>query len=310
MLLLTTHQLTYHYGRQAAVSELDLAVPEGAIFGFIGPNGAGKSTTIKLLLGLLRPAGGRVTIFGRSLHEARQPVLYRIGSLIEAPSLYENLTAREHLRWLDHLFHQGSRRIDEVLELVDLHDAAEKQVKQFSMGMKQRLGIALALFHDPDLLVLDEPVNGLDPAGIQDMRRLFQRLKAAGKTLLISSHILAEVEKTATHVGIIQHGRLRFQGRVEELRASFRPHFRLRTSDDRQALTHLRAEGWACRLEADAGVEVAVDEGPDFHRLISTLLATGLELYLAEARRGTLEDLFLEMTRSGDTEPLATPVAG
>ena len=196
-----------------------------------------------------------------------------------------------------------------MLELVDLTGAADKKVKRFSMGMKQRLGIALALFHDPDLLVLDEPVNGLDPAGIQDMRRLFQRLRAAGKTLLISSHILAEVEKTATHLGIIQHGRLRFQGGVEDLRASFRPHTRLRTSDDRRALAHLRARGWTCRWEADTGVEVAVDEGPAFHRLLRTLLEVGLELHAVEARRSTLEDLFLEMTRSQAQEPSLPPVA-
>lgn len=303
---ITTQRLSYRYQRELVVRQLNLEVPAGAIYGFLGPNGAGKSTTIKLLLGLLKPSSGDIAIFGQPLHRHRRSILQRVGALIEAPSLYGQLSARDNLRAMDRLFHKGDRRIEEVLHLVDLQEAAEKKVKRFSMGMKQRLGIAMALFHDPDLLMLDEPVNGLDPAGIQEMRRLFNRLRDAGKTLLISSHILAEVEKIATHVGIIHQGKLRFQGTIEDLQASFRPGFRLRTSNNQSASSILQAKGWPAQQLEEGYLKIDIVEGPEFHRLLSCLIESGLEVYAAEKERHSLEERFFQLTKATSQPDLET----
>lgn len=304
MKIVETRELSYSYGRQAAVRDLELEVPAGAIYGFLGPNGAGKSTTIKIILGLLRPAAGEASLFGRPLAFHRRELLDRVGALIEAPSLYGHLTARENLRWLRHIFRFDERRIDETLHLVGLAEAADKKVSHFSMGMKQRMGIAMALVHDPDLLILDEPVNGLDPNGIQAMRRLFLQLRDAGKTLLISSHILAEVEKVATHVGIIQNGALRFQGPVEELRLATRPRMWLQTSNDVRAAEVIRQWDPAVIVTENSGLETSIGEGPGFHRLLKTLIDAGVEIYRIEHRQNSLEDLFFELTDEEEPQPL------
>ncbi len=297
MNIIETRSLSYAYGRQLAVRNLNLQVPKGSIYGFLGPNGAGKSTTIKILLGLLRPAAGEAFLFEQPLLARRRSLLTRVGALIEAPSLYGNLTARENLQWLGRIFRFDEKRVEETLSLVELAVAADKKVRQFSMGMKQRLGIAMALVHEPDLLLLDEPVNGLDPSGIQAMRRLFLRLRDAGKTLLISSHILAEVEKVATHVGIIQDGALRFQGPVQELRNATRPRILLHTSDDARAAILLRQLGISGILQSDKpGLEVHIGEGPEFHRLLVHFIDAAIEIYRVEHQQNSLEDLFFELT--------------
>jgi len=296
--IIQTQHLSYRYGRQLAVEEVELEVSAGTIYGFLGPNGAGKSTTIKLLLGLLRPTSGQIRLFGQDVHRHRRRILARVGSLIEAPALYGELTARENLRWLNRLYRRGEQRIDEILELIDLAKAARKKVKRFSMGMKQRLGIGMALFHDPDLLILDEPVNGLDPAGIHEMRSLFQRLQQAGKTLLISSHILAEMEKTATHVGIIHQGAIHFQGTLPEMRSTLQPSVLLKTSQNNRAAALLQTAGWEIIDHSDSGLKVAAREGPEFHQLLSALFGNGIEIQSAQIATGTLEDYFMELTRT------------
>ena len=214
-----TSQLTHHYSaNETAVDNVALVVPNGSIYGFLGPNGAGKTTTLRLILGLIKKQAGTISIFGKPFGENRLDILRNIGSLIESPSLYGHLTAHENLLILQKIYQCPIQRIDEVLALVGLSDTGKKRAGKFSLGMKQRLSIAMALLNNPKLLVLDEPTNGLDPQGILEMRELLKQLnREKGITIIISSHLLAEIEKIATHVGIINHGKLIFQGTMSEL---------------------------------------------------------------------------------------------
>ena len=206
---------------ESILNGIDLQVPERSIYGFLGPNGAGKTTTLRLLLGLLKKQRGTISIFGKCIDANRLDVLRDIGSLIESPSLYAHLTASENLAVLRQVLRCPKRRIGEVLELVGLAHTGKKKTGEFSLGMKQRMGLAIALLHAPSLLILDEPTNGLDPNGILEMRRLLASPnREHGITVVISSHLLAEIEKLATHLGIIHRGRLVFQGTIDALRGS------------------------------------------------------------------------------------------
>src|SRR5436190_234998 len=214
-----THNLVFRFSKEEIVlNDINLAVGEGTIYGFLGPNGAGKTTTLKLVLGLLEKQQGEILVFGKPFKENRIEILKKIGSLIESPSLYGHLTARDNLRVLQAIYQCPKSRIDEVLAMVGLPNTGKKKAHQFSLGMKQRLSIAIALLHSPSLLILDEPTNGLDPNGIIEMRELLKRLNSEyGITILVSSHLLAEIEKLVTHVGIIHKGRMMFQGTLENL---------------------------------------------------------------------------------------------
>ena len=218
-----TSLLTRHFGQVMAVDRVDVRVPERSVYGFLGPNGAGKTTTIRLLLGLIKPDLGDVRIFDQSIRRQRLNVLKRVGALVEAPSLYPHLTGRENLEVTRRLIGAWPEQIERVLEIVRLEKDANRLVRGYSMGMRQRLGIALALLNEPDLLILDEPTNGLDPAGIIEMRDLISRLPHdTNTTVFLSSHLLNEVEQVATHIGIINEGRMLFQGTLDELHAQRR----------------------------------------------------------------------------------------
>ena len=212
-IILETRTLSKTFGRQAAVRDVSMLVPENCVYGLLGPNGAGKSTLLKMITGILRPSGGEILIKG---HPWSRGDLKNIGSLIESPPIYENLTARENLRVRTLMFGLPESRIDEVLEIVDLTDTGKKRAGRFSMGMKQRLGIAIALLNHPEILILDEPVNGLDPIGIQELREMIRRFPEEGITVIVSSHILSEIELTADYIGIIADGRLGYQGGMPE----------------------------------------------------------------------------------------------
>jgi len=216
---LETTGLSYAFSKTDPVLDtIDLRVPEGSIYGFLGPNGAGKTTTLKLLLGLLNRQKGRITFAGRPFGENRIAILQRVGSLIETSSLYGHLTARENLEIWRKIYRSPAARIGEVLDLVGLPNTGSKKARQFSLGMKQRLGIAIALLNRPSLLILDEPTNGLDPNGMIEIRELLKTLNREEKmTILISSHLLSEIAKLVTHVGIINKGRLVFQDTLDEL---------------------------------------------------------------------------------------------
>lgn len=219
MLSIETHQLTHRFrSGEIAVNQLNLQVPEGSVYGFLGPNGAGKTTTLRILLGLLKKQEGEVRILGKTMDQDRNYILSRIGSLIESPSLYLHLTALENLKIYQLVYACKSSRLQEVLQQVGLADVGSKKVEKFSLGMKQRLALAVALLHEPRLLILDEPSNGLDPNGMIELREMIRNLNEQhGITILVSSHILAEVEKIVTHVGVIQRGMFQFQGTMQEL---------------------------------------------------------------------------------------------
>lgn len=208
-MILETQNLTRSFGDQKAVDSVNLQVPTGSIYGLLGPNGAGKSTLLKMITGLIRPTSGEVRLFGESW---KRQSMARVGALIEMPALYGNLTGPENLEVHRRLLGLPKERIDEVLAMVDLNVPGRKRVSQYSLGMKQRLGIAVALLGNPELLILDEPTNGLDPIGIQEMRGMIRGFQARGMTVILSSHILHEVEQLVTEIGIISGGQLRYQG--------------------------------------------------------------------------------------------------
>jgi len=299
--ILTTRGLCFSYGKAAAVSGLDLTLQRGDIFGFVGPNGAGKTTTIKLLLGLLTPTSGTVEAFGLGMHRDRLTILRRIGALVETPSLYGHLTADENLRIQAMAHGVDARRRMEVLELVALQQALGKKVRHFSLGMKQRLGVAMALLHRPELLVLDEPSNGLDPEGIQDLRRLLKRLAAdQGLTVFLSSHILAELEQTATKVAVITGGSLRYHGTIEALRASQGGRLRISVDrvDDARAL--LRQQGHEVAVEGADTLVAGTSDRERSARITAALVGGGIKVYQAVLEQPNLEEAFLEIVRRHD----------
>jgi len=219
MLCIETNNLSFKFsGTEYVLKDINLQVPDGSTFGFLGPNGAGKTTTLRLLFGLLKKQTGTIRIFGKEFETSRVEILKNLGSLIESPSLYAHLTATENLNILQKIYQCPKARIDEVLEIVGLSNTGKKKVGKFSLGMKQRLSIAVAILHNPKLLVLDEPTNGLDPSGIMEIRELLKKLNTEYKTtILISSHLLAEIEKLVTHICIINKGSILFQDTLAEL---------------------------------------------------------------------------------------------
>jgi ABC-type multidrug transport system ATPase subunit len=220
--IIQTDNLTYQYSKQKKVLDgVSLNIPKGSIYGFLGPNGAGKSTTMRLLTGIIPEQQNNIKLFGKPLKEQFPQIFSKIGALVESPALYLHLSGYNNLRYIAKIRNIDERKIDEVLGLVDLLRDKKYKVKRYSLGMKQRLAIAMALLDEPELLLLDEPVNGLDPNGILDIRNLLVKInKERGVTIFVSSHLLAEIEKMCTHVGIISHGKLRFEGTIEDLSKS------------------------------------------------------------------------------------------
>lgn len=299
--LVQTVRLTRRYGTQTVVDGLDLKVKRGEVYGFLGPNGAGKTTTIRMLLGLIRPTSGEIEMFGQPLAKNHIQILRRVGALVESPSYYGHLTGRENLEVTRRLLGAPKRRIDEVLDRVRLRQAADKKVKQYSLGMKQRLGIASALLGEPDLLILDEPTNGLDPAGIQEVREFIVELpRLQDVSVLVSSHLLSEVEQMATQVGIIQQGKLIFQGPIAELRKQSRPRVRFGVGDPAEAQRLLREQGWqVSREEGDLWIEGLNREATS--RVVENLVMDRFSVYRVEEVKPSLEELFLGLTGKGES---------
>lgn len=293
-----TVNLTHKFSEtETALNLVNLQVVEGGIYGFLGPNGAGKTTTLKLILGLLRKQRGEIYIFGKRLTDNRVETLRRVGSMIESPSIYGHLTAAENLQVLQNVYRCPKGRIREVLDLVGLARTGRKRAGQFSLGMKQRLGIALALLHSPSLLILDEPTNGLDPNGILEMRGLLQSLNQnQGVTILLSSHLLPEVEKLVTHVGIINCGRILFQGTFAELmnRRREKSLVVFETNDDAKAEHVIRGLGVSARLEA-GGVAVPALERERVAAVNRTLVQSGIEVYQIGKIESDLEKIFFDV---------------
>ena len=296
-LIIKTSNLSYQYAKGIkTLSDISLQVERGSIYGFLGPNGSGKTTTLSLLLGLLKNQQGEIEIFGQHLQSDRINILKKIGALVETPSVYGHLTARENLEVYRKDYGVSGDRIDEVLHTVGLTDTGKKLVKRFSLGMKQRLAIALALLPNPELLILDEPSNGLDPAGIIELRELVKTLnKKYGMTIVISSHLLAEVEKMVSHVGIIYKGELLFQGTLPELH-SFQENgskLLINTSDNEVALQLLQAYNPE-RVEDKISVSyVDQNQAAVIQR---TLHQNNLDIYLLYPKGNDLEQLFIDLT--------------
>ena len=295
--MVETKGLTKQYGDKEVVKDVDLKVPRACVYGFMGPNGAGKSTTLKMLLGLIQISAGRVTIGGEAVNRNnRIAVLKETGSLIESPSYYGHLTGRENLEIVKTLKGVSKEEIDQVLKLVRLMEQQDKRVKEYSLGMKQRLGLAEALLGRPSLLILDEPTNGLDPAGIQEIRELIRELPGRmGMTVLVSSHLLGEMDQMADYVGIINHGHLIFQDKLEVLHEHSRGSLRLCAMNRTVALEILKREGVSCRIEEGA-LELPRLTDDATARLIGCLCAGGAGVYRVEEKQKSLEEIFLSLT--------------
>jgi ABC-2 type transport system ATP-binding protein len=288
--------LSKAYGKRLAVDHLDLQVDRGELFGFLGPNGAGKTTTIRMALGLIAPTNGSMEILGFEVRHNRSKVLPRVGALVESPALYSYLSGRNNLRAFgDLLGGVPKKRIDEVLETVSLTGRDKDTVKTYSMGMKQRLGLAVALLNDPDLLILDEPANGLDPAGIVEMRDLLRGLAAEGKTVFISSHVLSEVQQICTRVAIINKGKLIRLAPVTEL-LDAPGEFEIKVDAPDALVVALRLQPWGQEARVEHGLVITRAPDGRGRDLIAFLVKNGHQPDSVAERQRDLEDIFLSLT--------------
>ena len=292
--VIQTTGLSYSFSNKTeAISDINMVVEKGAVYGFLGPNGSGKTTTLSLLLGLYKQQKGNIEIFGEKLQSARSQILKKTGSLIETPSLYGHLTAKENLEVYRQIYGAPKSRITELLQQVDLSGTGKKSAKKFSLGMKQRLSIALALLPDPELLILDEPANGLDPEGIIELRQLIKKLNAEkGITIVISSHILSEIEKMVTHVGIINKGRMVFQGALEDLHVHNESLLQLHTSDNEKAIHFLKQ--YNPETEGDL-ITVYYDDIVQAASINRMLMNNGIDVYLLQPKKNNLEQNFIDL---------------
>lgn len=295
--MIETNSISKKYGESYSVKDLNLKIRPGCVYGFLGPNGAGKSTTMKMLLGLVKPSSGEIRMFGSQVGEQnRMEILKDTGSLIEAPSYYGHLNGRENLEIVQTLKNVPREEIDEVLSIVRLEGQQRKKVREYSLGMKQRLGLAAALLGRPRLLLLDEPTNGLDPAGIQEMRELISDLpKHYGMTVMVSSHLLSEIDQMATDVGIINQGKLIYQGSLQTLHDQAKGRICIRVLNQGTAVRVLEEHGETYRLE---GENLVFSEcGSEQVAKLVTLLAThGVRITGVTQKQKSLEDIFLALT--------------
>ncbi|SDM83043.1 ABC-2 type transport system ATP-binding protein [Daejeonella rubra] len=295
--IVETKSLSYHFGINQVLDNVSLRVEAGSIYGFLGPNGAGKTTTIKILLNLLHSDSDKVYLFGKEFSKNRIEILSKIGSLIEQPAIYHHLSGRENLINRARLLQIPKIRVGEILKLVDLTESADKKAGKYSLGMKQRLGIGLALLPDPELLILDEPTNGLDPNGIIDVRNLLRKLVSEmGKTVFISSHMLSEVEKMVTHLGIINRGKLVFQGSLEELHKISKKQILIQASDPVKAKVLLSENGYPTDLLAEILYTPYISKEQNAE-INSLLVRNNHKVYSLSQSQENLENLFLSITQ-------------
>ena len=305
--VLRTQNLSKSYGSRLAVDNLNLDVRRGEIFGFLGPNGAGKTTTIRMALGLIAPTGGSVEVLGKDIGQHLEETLPQVGALVETPALYTYMSGRANLLTMaTALGGIPEGHVDTILDVVGLADRQKDRVRTYSLGMKQRLGVAMALLHNPDLLILDEPANGLDPAGIVEMRDLMRSLAAQGKTVFISSHVLTEVQQICTRVAIINNGRLVTESTVEELTQTDGV-YAVKVREPAEALALVKGQPWGATAQLDANGYLLTASPDGEGRSLNLFLsqaghAPDLIMYKSES----LEDVFLRLTGS---QPNETPVA-
>lgn len=294
--IVSTHNLSKRYGNNFSVNDVNLTVYEGDVYGFLGPNGAGKSTTLKMLLGLVKPTKGSVTILGKDFNENRRLILNQTGSLIESPSYYGHLTGIENMRVMQQLRKVPDVNISKALQIVRLENQKDKKVSQYSLGMKQRLGIAMALISFPKLLILDEPTNGLDPAGIGEIRELIKSLpQKYGITVIISSHLLSEIEQIATSVGIIDNGKLLFQGSIDQLQEKNQTNILIKTSNNEGAKNLINKNGFSTEI-VNEYINLKKISDKHIARLNRILVNSDIDVIRIEEHRKNLESIFLELT--------------
>lgn len=297
--VIATQNLSRTFQTIQAAKNVNLNVPPQVVYGFLGPNGAGKTTTIRMVLGLIRPTAGTVNLFGEPFTRSDWKRLEKVGALVESPSLYHHLTGRENLEVVRRMLSLPQKNIARALAVVGLEKDAHRLVRQYSLGMQQRLALALALINDPTLLVLDEPTNGLDPSGIQEIRTMIRDMpRDHGVTVFLSSHLLSEVELMATHVGIIKKGSLLYQGSLANLKKQWRPMLEIQVDREAEALAFLSGLGWDARLEQRCIIVSGVDENqtPEINR---ALFQRGFQVRQLVLHQPGLEEMFLEITNHG-----------
>lgn len=299
--IMETVGLRKSYKGNVVVNDVNIHVPKGAIYGFVGPNGAGKSTVMKMILNLIQPEAGEVQLFGEKVTDQSYEVFKRVGSIIENPYFYEKMTARQNLELhCDYMGFPNKERIDEVLQMVDLQNVEGKQIRHYSLGMKQRLAIARAILAKPEFLILDEPINALDPEGIREMRKLFQRLNQEdGTTIFISSHILSEVDLIADTIGIIQHGNLLAELPIEEIHKHQTEYISLQVDDVAHAATLLEQMGITNFSILDKEFIRIYDSNISGKVLSKALIESGVGLESLGRKQDTLEDYFFQLTEEG-----------
>lgn len=293
--------LTFSFSeKEIVLDNINLQVPQGAIYGFLGSNGAGKTTTLRLILGLLEKQQGSIKVFGKDFKQNRVEILKNIGSLIESPSLYSHLSARENLNLLQVIYQCPKSRIQEVLELVNLTDTGKKKVGSFSLGMKQRLAIAVALLHSPQLLILDEPTNGLDPNGIIEIRELLKKLNEEHNiSIIISSHLLSEIEKLVTHIGIISKGNLIFEGKLEELHSKQKSSsiISFKTNDLNKTAEIFKANNIISTI-VDEEIQILIVDNEMVSHLNKQLVNSNINVYQISEQKDDLESIFIKLTQN------------
>lgn len=294
--MIKVNDLSFSYNKKEIIlDQLQMHVPKGAIYGFLGANGAGKSTTIRAILGLLKPDQGQIEVMGSRNLKNDFKQYAKIGSLIEAPSLYGHLSARDNLKIVSRYQHQPYRKIDEILDRVGLTNTKSKKVSKFSMGMKQRLGLAIATIHDPDLLILDEPVNGLDPNGILEIRSFLQWLKSEGKTILLSSHLLSEIEKMATHVGILRDGKMVYEGGIEDLALLQQRALSIQIKSNKPLGIKKLFED-KCEKTSESTNIIRVVNEDEISKIVAVIIGAGIDIYEVQQLKDSLENLFIDLT--------------
>ncbi len=302
-----TSELTKQFGGQTAVNKINLAVPKGSVFGFLGPNGSGKTTTIRMLLGLADATSGEIELLGEQMPKNSEKALPRVGALVEGPAFYPYLSGRVNLRRLDSASKTADpktreERIDKALAKVGLMNAANKKVHKYSLGMKQRLGIANALLQERDLLVLDEPTNGLDPQGTREVRNLIRSLSSDGTTILVSSHLLSEIEQLCSHVAVMSAGQIVAQGSLPELQAQNQTYLKVITPDAEKTEKILSEFGLSPTRETKLGLETflsEVEQGFDGDEILRKLLRSKVKIKAFAVEQASLEDRFVDLTGEG-----------
>jgi lantibiotic transport system ATP-binding protein len=296
-LAIEAKRLVRRFGKHLAVDDVSLIVPRGVVYGFLGPNGAGKTTTIRMILGLIHPDSGEVSLFGIDVEDRRREALRPVGALVEAPALYNHLTGLENLEIASRLIGVKRDVAWRTLELVGLDRDGGRLVANYSLGMRQRLGIALALLGSPALLILDEPFEGLDPAGIHALRELLANLaRGRGVTVFVATRLLSEVERLASHVGIMRRGKLLFDGPIEALKDQYDSVLGVRVADANQAIEILKRAGDAPFLGADGRVLVSISDPADAARINARLVSEGVSVLGLSVDQPSLEEIYLAMT--------------